>query len=1063
MVGRMVNAEPPTLRPWLLIVSASVPGRMRIRIPLLYRNPALKAALLTELSGLSRVRSVEASTLTATVLIVGERDLGIADLVPRLAEILGAPGEVAEPSPPSAPRPISRLGPRLDTIEHVARAARGRVRGFPQSLKGVARRLARSLTAEPTPDTARRVTPRRAAPVTGEARPWHCVSIDQLLDSFESSARGLSPEQARMHLERDGLNLLESAERRSELAIFMGQLKSVPVILLAGSAVLSALTGGVGDAVMILAVVAVNAGIGYATESHAERVISSLEQGGQATARVLRDDTPQDVAIEEVVVGDVLTLEPGMFVAADARVLSSDMLLIDESALTGESVPALKRALVLDDPHMPLGERCNMAFRGTLVTGGSGHALVTGVGSATEIGTVQRLAGSIEQRQTPLQQQLDRLGTQLAVISGAACGAVFAIGILRGYPLLQMLKVSISLAVAAIPEGLPTVAVTTLALGIRRMQSENVYVRQLAAVETLGAIQVLCLDKTGTITLNRMTVVALYCGKRRVDASESSSWSAGFAPDGVRDPDLTRLLEVLVLCNETELNELDGALVLKGSSTESALVQLALDCDMDARSVRGRYPVVATRYRSETRSFMSTLHQSNAHGRLAVKGRASEVLAMCSHQLCNGQVLPLSDADREAVLQEEEKMASRALRVLGAAFRDDSDLQLETENDLVWLGLVGMSDPPREGLRELMASFHRAGIHTVMITGDQSATASAIGRDIGLSRDGRLEILDSVALEKLDPSVLSAMAERVHVFSRVSPGHKLSIVQALQRAGRVVAMTGDGINDSPALKAADVGIAMGAGTAAAREMADVVIQDDNLATMIRGIEQGRTIYDDIRKAVHMMIATNSSEILLTLLAMAAGLGETLTPLQLLWVNVVTDIFPELALAVQPPESDVLERPPRAANRRMFDALELQRIGVEGGVLTLSALVSLLYGRALYGEGPRSSTITLTSLLGSHMLHTLSARSVRHSIFDKGRLARNPYMPLALGTSFGLHLVATALPGTRKLFNLALPAPLDVAVSAACAVAPFFVNEFIKVLWREPPDRTRVHAGQLMLA
>lgn len=1031
-----------------VVAHAVVPGRIRVRVPLLRRNTDLRALLERELRRSSDVHTVEASTVTSTVLILGSAE-GARVALARLAELLGS-AEPVEAAAPAVTGDAPSPGPRLETLEEVAKLRQA----VPESLRVAFHQLVgavhRGGDAVPAPvrGARARAGSRAASP------PFHSWPEGELLAHFSTELRGLGDAEARRRYERDGANVLQSAAPRSELAIFLDQLTSVPVLLLAGSAVLSVATGGVGDAIVILAVVTVNASIGYVTESHAEKVIRSLEQGGDTTARVLRDGLSCDVPIEQVVVGDVLVLGPGMSVAADARVVSSDMLLIDESALTGESVPVLKASTPLPEPLLPLADRTNMAFRGTLVTGGSGLALVVAVGGNTEIGTIQALAGEVQQRQTPLQEQLDRLGIQIVIASGVTCGAVFAIGLLRGYPFLQMLKVSISLAVAAVPEGLPTVASTTLALGIRHMQELNVHVRHLSAVETLGAIQVMCLDKTGTITVNRMTVVALLAGMRALDVLDGMIREGSSAVDVPGDAALVRLLEVVTLCNETELTVQDGAVVLTGSSTEAALVRLAADAGVDVTSLRQRYPLLATRYRSETRAFMSTLHTAGEFNLLAVKGRASEVLAMCTHELRCGQVVPLSDEDRRAIALEEERMASRALRVLGAAFADGAETALDLETSLTWVGLVGMSDPPREGLPELMRRFHGAGIETVMITGDQSATACAIGRKIGLARDGRLDVLDSNALDQLDPTVLSAMAQRAQIFSRVSPAHKLQIVQALQRAGRVVAMTGDGINDSPALKAADVGVAMGAGTSAAREMADVVLQDDNLGTMITAIEQGRTIYDDIKKAVRMMISKNSSEILLMLASVAAGLGDTLTPMQLLWINVVTDIFPELALAVQPPDSDVLGRPPRDAKRPMFERAEFARMGVEGTVLTASAVSAMLIGRARYGPGLPASTMTLTSMITAHMLHTITSRSERHSIFDADRLPRNPHLAQALGVSLGIHVLATLIPGTRRLLNLTIPAPLDLATSVACGVAPFIVNELLKLTWRtdveQPP-------------
>jgi Ca2+-transporting ATPase len=1044
--------------PSLLVVHANVPGRLRVRVRELYRNPELEERLERELERVPGVGSVQASTVTATVLVQGDQGAAVPALR-RLAELIGArlDDTVAVAAPP-----VDSRGPRKETIERVARWLRAGPASIEEGIGRLSSALRNREEEEGEGAGPASAAGRRRPVAAPEGRPFHAWGADELLAYLGSSRAGLSANEALRRREREGANVLKEAPRRSELAIFAGQLTSLPVALLAGSAVLSVMTGGLGDAIVILVVVGVNATLGYVTESRAEKIIRSLEQTTQLPTRVLRDGNAAHIPVDEVTVGDVLVLGPGSFVAADCRILSSDMLLVDESALTGESVPVQKSEATLADPLLPLADRTDMAFRGTLVTGGSGLALVVAIGDDTEIGTIQALASEVEQRATPLEQQLEHLGVELVIISGAACGAVFVIGLLRGYPLLEMLKVSISLAVAAVPEGLPTVASTTLALGIRRMQELDVYVRRLEAVETLGAIQTLCLDKTGTITVNRMTVVALAAGFRAAEVEGGRVRRDGADVDVPGDLDLRKLLDVMCLCNETEVTIEGGALVLEGSSTEAALVRVSADAGIDVLGLRRRYPLLATRYRSETRSFMATLHEAGERKLLAVKGRASEVLAMCAHRLEEGSVVPLSDADRAEIAAREDQMASRALRVLGAAYVEGGDVPLELETGLVWVGLVGMSDPPRAGLSELMHRFHTAGIDTVMITGDQSATAYAIGREIGLARDGHMEVLDSSALEQIDKTVLAAMAPRAQIFSRVSPAHKLSIVHALQRGGRVVAMTGDGINDSPALKAADVGVAMGAGTAAAREMADVVLRRDDLSAMVTAIEQGRTVYDDIKKAVHMIISTNSNEILLTLASVIAGLGQTLTPMQLLWLNVITDIFPELALAVQPPDSDVLRRPPRDPRRPMFERSEFLRMGREGTVLTLASAAAVYYGRSRYGAGLRASSVTLTSMISAHMLHTIVCRSDRHSVFDGRELPRNGKIPLALGTSLGLHLLATLVPGTRRLLTLALPSPTDLAVCFSCGGAAFLVNELLKNVQRigeeQPPEEPAIRAA-----
>jgi Ca2+-transporting ATPase len=1004
------------------VVHAQVRGRLRVRIARLRGDRALARAVEQRFCTVSGVRAAGANPLTASVLLAYDPALEARSLLPALERVWADLSGSWQPP--------------------TARPAHG--------------------SSVPLPGAEPSAAPNELA----DATPWHRLSSLDALARMESGPDGLSAAEVVLRRARHGTNALPAPPRRSKLSIFGAQLTSVPVAMLGVSALLSVSTGGIFDAVAILAVVIVNASIGYVTENNAERIINAIGEGALLDVEVVRGGARQRVAPDAIVPGDILVLGAGAFVAADARLLEADALVIDESALTGESLPVHKSELELEPSRVALADRRNMVFRGTLVTGGSGRALVVATGKATQIGLVQSLVTSVVQRETPLQVQLRELGLQLAVVAGSVCGAVFGIGLLRGYPLLQMLRTSISLAVAAIPEGLPTVAITTLALGIRRLAQQRVLVRQLNAVETLGAIQVMCLDKTGTITINRMSAVEVFVGLQSwpVETCREAAVSLDCS-------DLEALLRVAVLCSEVVIEHRGGVPVLHGSATESALVQLAIDSGMDASELLRGSELLARQFRSEGRSYMATLHRpaeplsswpaipSSAAADtlwLSVKGRSPEVLGLCGFQLVGGRICELTDEARRSIATASERMAGRALRVLGFAAgrwspqRAEGGISLAAATDLIWLGLVGMSDPPREGMRELLQRFHAAGMRTVMITGDQSATAQAIGKAVGLSGDEHLEILDSTELQGIAPEVLRALAQRIHVFSRVSPAHKLQIVHALQSAGYTVAMTGDGINDSPALRAADVGVAMGgSGTSAAREVADVVLEDDNLETLIDGIAQGRAIYDNIKKAVHFILSTNLSEILLTFLGIAAGVGETLTPMQLLWINLLSDVFPELALAVQPPESDVLRRAPRDPARPMFDRADLARVVLQGGVLTAGPLAAYGYGRARYGAGPRSVTLAFTVLSITQLLHVLSSRSQHHSIFDRERLPGNRYIPMALGGGLALQVLATIVPGARRLLGVVPLGLADWGVVMSSAMGPLLVNETIKLMSREP--------------
>jgi P-type Ca2+ transporter type 2C len=879
-----------------------------------------------------------------------------------------------------------------------------------------------------------------------QAEAWHLVETERILTNLQTSAdSGLSDAAVRSNLQQYGLNLLPESTPRSKIGMFLDQFKSLPVGLLAVAAGVSVATGGLVDAMVIMGVVTINAAIGFATENQSDRIIRSLKQLVKPSAVVIRAGKLQEVSAEEIALGDLLVLRPGTYIAADARAIEAKRLSVDESALTGESLPVAKTSNVLTAPDLPLADRVNMVYAGTLVTGGQGLAVVVATGKFTEMGRIQTLVGTAIVPETPMQRQLDRAGSQLMLISSGVCGVVFGIGLLRGYGVLEMLKSSISLAVAAVPEGLPTIATTTLALGIRDMRKQKVLIRRLDAVEALGSMQSLCLDKTGTLTENIMSVVEVRLDNYRIQIQGGECVLKGgeiLHLDGCEH--LQKLLQVVVLCNECEIDGTGVRPSIHGSATESALMMLAIDIGVDVVSLRQSYPLLNIQHRSEERNFMLTLHE-NSHEQkfIAVKGNPIEVLSLCDWQLVDGQIAPLTDEQRQIAEIENERMAGKALRVLGIAY-GQTEAATGSGERLVWLGLVGMADPIRQGVKAVVATFHQAGIDTIMITGDQSPTAYAIGKELNLSRGEQLQILDSTDLTNVDPEAIKSLCQSVHVFARISPANKLQIVQGLQRSGRIVAMTGDGINDAPALKAAEVGIAMGnTGTDVAREVADVVLEDDNLATMAIAISQGRTIYSNIQKSVHFLLSTNMSEIIVMFAGTALGIGQPLNAMQLLWLNLVTDIFPGLALGLEPPEPEIMTQPPRDPTEPIVGAADFRRIAIEATTLSASTLSAYGYGISRYGIGARASTIGFMSLTFAQLLHALSCRSQKRTVFSPQRLPPNQYLTLALGGSMTLQLLAAAIPGLRQLLKIAPISPLDLAVIAASALMPLLVNEATK--------------------
>lgn len=981
-------------------VHTVVPGRARLQVPGLHRCPRLEEVLERTLAADPMVRHVAANARTGNVLVLYAAERSPDMLVAAVERILGTPeGTAAAPGAS-----------------------------------------------------------------TGPDRPWHRQSAAAVVRAVDgASPDGLSAAEARHRLARFGPNALSRPRGRSRLAMLAEQVFSLPVALLGMSAAISLATGGLLEAVAILGVVAANAGIGFVTEDRAERTLQGLAGIGMPRARVVRDRAERSIPAEQVVVGDLLVLGGGDVVAADARLLETNGLSVDESALTGESVAVAKHSHAIVGEIVPLGDRRNMVYRGTSVTGGTGLAVVVATGCNTEVGRIQTLVGTTRAPETRMQHQLARVGRQLVWLSGGICGLVFVVGLLRGQALLPMLRTAVSLAVAAVPEGLPTTATTTLALGIAAMRRHRVMVRRLSAVETLGAVQVICFDKTGTLTLNRMSVVAVATSTCRYQVrGERFRDAAGHEAEGDERAQVYRLLQLGALCNEAEYRTSDaGGTRIVGSATECALIQAAEAAGLDVRRLRNRHPNRETNHRTERARYMVTIHRMDAGPPLvAVKGSPDRVLGLCHWHVADGRRRPLTDADRMRIDSLNQEMAGDALRVLGVAYGYGDDAEAAIRSGLTWIGLVGMADPTRHGMKALMRVFHQAGIRTVMITGDQGATAYAIARELDLSGGLPIEILESSHLERLSPDMLSALAQRAHVFARVSPAHKLEIVRALQRGGQVVAMTGDGVNDSPALKAADIGIAMGhGGSDVAREVADVVLEDDDLRTLALAVARGRTTHANIRKAIRFLIATNMSEILVTLVGTAAGAGSLLSPMQLLWINLVSDVAPAVALAMEPPEPDVLTLPPRDPAEPVLRPQDFRRLALEAGTLGAGALLGGAYGVLRYGPGPQACTLTAASLITGQLLHALSCRSDRSRLWPRNHLPRNPVLSSAVAGSLALQAVALAWPPLRGLLNLAPLGPVDGLAAAAAGMVPLLLNEARKP-GRPPAQPPRSGAGTL---
>jgi Ca2+-transporting ATPase len=853
---------------------------------------------------------------------------------------------------------------------------------------------------------------------------------------------GLTAREATERLARWGRNELRRAEPRSAMAIFAEQMTSLPIALLAVSAAMSLATGGIADAVMIAAVVLVNAGIATKTEREADRTILSLMEEGPQPATVIRDGARITIDSSELTVGDLLAIERGALVPADARLIESDDLSVNESPLTGEAHPALKDAHALLPPETVVSDRRNMVFRGTAVTGGSGAAIVTAVGPRTEIGRVQELLGAVRPPETPIQRELGEVGRELVIVNGLICASVFALGMMRGHPLAQTLRGAISLAVAAIPEGLPAVATTTLAIGVQDMRKRKVLVRKIDAVETLGAVEIVGLDKTGTLTENRMAAVAVHIDGAALELRDGLLQLNGAATDGALREQARRLFEVATLCSDAIATRGGQGFDLDGTPTETALLSAGVALGVDPVALRLSARVLSGAARGDGRKRMSALCETSEGARLlCVKGDPVEVLARCAQMQTAQGVVDLDEAARARIVKANERMAGDALRVLGVACLEGGG-DPRDERDLVWLGLAGMANPVRASVRPALKRLHRAGVRTVMITGDQSATAFAIARNLDLNDGGELRVLEAGQIANLPPELLAALAAQPHVFARVSPVDKLNIVKALQANGRIVAMTGDGVNDGPALRAADVGVAMGGeGADVARQVADIVLASDDMDGVVEAIRLGRATYANIRKVLRYLVSTNASETFTMLGAALLNANEPLTPMQLLWLNLATDALPALALGLEPPEADVLDQPPHDPGAPIMGPSDFRRVLREGSVMGIAALLGY-YSAGGAGGGARASTVTFHGLTLGQLLHAVSCRSETRGLSAEFGRRPSPQLYAGVGASMLLQGVAQLLPPTRRLLGLAPLGAADLLRIGAVAIGCSLANDVI---------------------
>lgn len=857
-------------------------------------------------------------------------------------------------------------------------------------------------------------------------------------------ARGLNQRECQRRLEQYGKNELRPAKRRGLPARFFSQFQDLMVlILLAAAAVSFAVSwvrgdGEYVDSLIILAIVVCNAVIGTVQEVRADRAIQALKKLSSPHAWVIREGRRQRVESSQLVPGDLVVLQAGDLVPADLRLLKSAELKIEESALTGESVPAEKDAGAHCPGNAPLGERKNMAFASTGVASGAGVGVVAATGMDTAMGRIAHMLEHEQSPQTPLQQRLKRMGKVMGVGVVLICAVIFLLGLFQQRPPLEMFMIAISLGVAAIPEGLTAVVTIVLAMGIKRMAQKRAIVRHLPAVETLGSTQVICSDKTGTLTQNKMTVVAFSSarGEERLDSP-----AAQFA------------LELATLCSDAqEVGE-----KITGDPTETAFLRA---CKRGKGELEGCYPRVGEIPFTSARKRMTTAHRLPEGGfRLIAKGAPDVLIARCTQLLQGGEIRPLTGAMKAKLLSDNSRLAERALRVLAVAYRDVSALpsdDRESESQLIFCGLIAMEDPPRPGVKEAVAQCKRAGILPVMITGDHAATALAIGQRLGIA-ESPSQVMTGPELDRLDDGALSKKVFQYRIFARVSPEHKVKLVRAFQQRGMVVAMTGDGVNDAPALKAADIGCAMGKnGTEVAQSAADMVLTDDDFSTIVAAVREGRGIYQNIRKTVHFLLSCNIGEILVVFVAFLLRAPTPLLAIQLLWVNLVTDSFPALALGADPIQGDVMEQPPHKREEGIFSGGVGFAVAVEGCLVGALALLAYTIGRSFFDYDPAAPAIGRTMafcvLSLSQLVHSFNMRS-EHSVLKLGLLS-NRKLVAACGFCAFLMVSVVLFPPLSALFQTTALTAFQWLIVAALSLCPLLVVEGEKLLWEHLPRKKK---------
>lgn len=900
-----------------------------------------------------------------------------------------------------------------------------------------------------------------------EKRNWFNKTFKEVEKELETDLeKGLSKEKAEERQEKYGFNELQQIAKKSIIQRFLEQFKDFSIIVLIIAAIVSGIVGvlqgeGITDTIIILIVVIVNAIIGVAQESKAEKSLEALQKLSDHASKVIRNENMEVVPSKELVPGDIVVLDTGDYIPADLRIIEAVNLKTQESSLTGESVPVEKTSEIIEEQEIGIGDRKNMLFSSSLVTYGRGKGIVVETGMTTEVGKIAGMINSTEKQETPLQQKLDKLGKTLGIAALVICAVIFILGILQGKEIISMFMTAVSLAVAAIPEGLVAVSTIVLAIGVQKMVKKNAIVKRLPAVETLGSATVICSDKTGTLTQNKMTVEKIFWNDATREASNIS--------DDEIDEELTKLVYANMLCNDTKISS-DGTLT--GDPTETALVDMGFKLNFDP-SIYDRMERVEEIPFDSDRKLMTTVNKVGDKYVVYTKGGIDEILKRCNSYEIGGQISEELESYINKIRQENEKMAQNALRVLGCAYKEIDHIptkeEMKTiENDLIFIGMVGMIDPPREEAKLAIEKCKTAGIKTVMITGDHKITATAIAKKLGILENDD-EAITGLELEQMTDEELEKNVRHYSVYARVSPEHKVRIVKAWQKNGEVVAMTGDGVNDSPALKKADIGCAMGiVGTDVAKEAADVILTDDNFATVVSAVEEGRKIYDNILKVIQFLLSSNIGEVVVLFFATLLtplfskwfgitdinGL-EILLPIHILWINLVTDSLPALALAFDPANSDIMQRKPIKPGKGIFTKGMTWRVVYQGIMIGGLTLAAFMIGLATTKEPIGTltldqskievgQTMAFVTLALSELVHVFNVRDNKKSIFKTG-IFNNMKLIGAIIISALLMFVILLIPGLREIFSIPV-LPKENIIELICLVlAPIVIVEIFKLL------------------